>query len=272
MRHIFSLLLAVVTLTAAAQIPAPHDSISNAWPLSSTYYAEVGAERAFNTYISPLLQTGTTFGFGGEWTRGCSRPERSLSMNFNAGMRFGFLTNPAHNAACDDIALSLGWSIQRGFSPMPALRLSAGAGITASGGLLYLPSNSNNPVAARLYAGITLNGTAAYDLHIFGKTLRLLDAISLPTLGVFFSPHYGQSYYEIYLGEHEGLARCGWWGNHFCIDNLVAVEVPVCSSRIRLGYRLSVANSIASSIESRITTHSFVLGITTDWLNITRRP
>ena len=51
----------------------------------------------------------------------------------------------------------------------------------------------------------------------------------------------------------------------------MAVEIPVRSIRLRLGYRLNMLNSIASHIDSRITTHSFVLGIATDWLNVSRR-
>lgn len=267
-------LLIVCIGSVSGQPAAPHDSVADAWPLTSVYYVEAGGERAFNTYLSPLRQTGPTFALGGEWGRGCSTPRRRLSMFFSARYRMGFLENPARNASVTDLCLSLGWNMQRTFTPfsgVPELNVSAGAGAAVDGGLLYLPGNSNNPVAARLYAGLTLNGTATYSIRAGRTSLRLIDQVSLPSAGVFFSPHYGQSYYEIYLGEHDGLARFGWWGNHFCIDNLVAVEIPVCSTRIRAGYRFQVLNSRAHGIDSRITTHSFVLGIATDWLNITRR-
>lgn len=240
--------------------------------LTTNYSLEVGGEHAFNTYLSPLSHSGTSVGLSGSWARPLSKPERHLNMAFEAAVRFGFMeNNPVRNASLDDASLLLGWNIMRSFRPLPSLTLSAGPGAQIDAGLLFLPRNSNNPVAARVYAGITLCGKAAWQFRVKGKAWRLLDEVSLPTLGVFFSPHYGQSYYEIALGDRSGLARCGWWGNHFAIRNLLAVEIPVCSIRLRLGYRLEVLNSIASDIHSRISVNSFVLGITTDWVNVTRR-
>lgn len=256
----------------SAQLSAPHDSTANAWPLRSTYYIGAGHESAFNTYLSPLNQSGTALSLGGEWSRGFSRPARHLSMTFAAEADFGMLQNPAHNNSLTDIGLRLSWHALRSFSPVEGLQIAPGAGILADAGLMYLPVNSNNPVAARVYAGLSLNGSAAYELRIGRLPVRLIDNVSLPALGIFFSPHYGQSYFEIYLGERNGLARCGWWGNHFCIDNLLAIEIPVRSVRLQLGYRLQAYNSRASQIESRIIRHYFQLGISTDWLNITRRP
>lgn len=256
--------------------------------LETSYGVEVGGERAFNTYLSELGHSGTSLGIYGQWRHGFGKqktitgnpasganpgtPASPWEMTFGAGARMGFLrNNPARNAVMDDVDLQLSWYATRCFRPAPGLTLKAGAGALLDGGALYVPRNSNNPVAARAYLGLTLNGAARYDLRLWGRTYRLLDEVSLPTLGVFFSPHYGQSYYEIYLGEHDGLARCGWWGNHFTVDNLLAVEVPLCSIRLRLGYRLQVMNSIASDIHSRITNHSLVLGISTDWINVTRK-
>lgn len=238
--------------------------------LSTVYYLEGGGERAFNTYLSPLQQTGSTWGLGGQWSRPMGH-SRTWSMIAAAGARVGFLENPARNASMNDMQLDLSWHAMRSFTPLPGLTLGAGVGAELTGGLLYLPRNSNNPVAARAYFGAVLHGAASYRLRLWGTTFRLSDKVALPTLGVFFSPHYGQSYYEIYLGNRSGLARCGWWGNRFAIENLLAVDIPVSSVWLRVGYRLNVENSIASSINSRITTHSLVLGVCTDWVNVTRR-
>lgn len=237
--------------------------------LTTVYALEAGGEHSFNTYLSPLSHTGSTFALSGQWSRPFGAPRWDMDIKVRA--RLGLLKNPTRNASMNDLGITLSWQANRAFTPLPSLSLKAGAGVLIDAGALYLPRNSNNPVAARAWGGLTLNGSARYDLRLWGKRFGIIDEVSLPTLGVFFSPHYGQSYYEIYLGDTSGLARCGWWGNHFAIDNLVAVEVPVCATRLRLGYRLNIMNSRASDIHSRITTHSFVLGISTDWLNVTRR-
>lgn len=252
-----------ILLTAKAEETSPQ--------LTATYAIEADSEHAFNTYLSPLSHSGTALGLSGEWSRPFGAYNNMWSMTFAAKGRIGLLKNPARNAAMDDLSLSLSWHALKGFTPCAGLTLRAGAGLLIEGGALYLPRNSNNPVAARAYLGATINGSATYKFSLWGYPLRLIDDISIPSLGVFFSPHYGQSYYEIYLGNHSGLARCGWWGNHFAIDNLAAIEIPMCSIRLRVGYRLNILNSIASGINSRITNHSIVLGISTDWLNVTRR-
>ena len=197
-------------INAEAQVTAPQDS-TGGWPLTATYSLEAGAERAFNTYLSPLLQKGGSFALDGSWTRGCAAPRHRLALSFGARYRMGFLRNPARNASMTDINLALQCDLQRSLKlpgTHPSLKLAAGAGLLVDGGILYLPGNSNNPVAARLYAGLTLNGTASYDIRVRGHLIRLIDEICMPTLGIFFSPHFGQSYYEIYLGEHSGLAHC----------------------------------------------------------------
>lgn len=282
---ILLLILSVCTLPCHAKAsadadPANTDSVSatagirvqtfsEQRVLSTIYAVEIGGEQAFNTYLSPLRQRGTTYALSGRWSRPFASP--LWDMDINARVRLGTLHNRANTASMTDLGITLSWQAQRSFAPLPALSLKAGAGIMLDAGMLYLPRNSNNPVAARAWVGATLNGAANYSLRLWGHKINIIDEICLPTLGVFFSPHFGQSYYEISLGETSGLARCGWWGNHFAIDNLLAVEVPVCSTRIRVGYRINALNSRASDIHSRITTHSVVLGIHTDWLNVTRR-
>lgn len=240
-------------------------------PLTSTYHLRAGHTDALSTYLSPVMHGGASFGLGGEWSRRLRCERYDLRQTYAASFGMGFLEDSHALSSMTDMSLALTWNLQRGFRPLSGLRLGLGAGIDIEGGLLYLPRNSNNPVAARVSADITLNASATYDLRVGRLPIRLIERVSLPSLGVFFSPHYGQSYYEIYLGERSGLARCGWWGNHFGIDNLVAAEVPVCGIRLRLGYALQVRSSYASGINTRITSHQCVLGISTDWLNVTRK-
>ena len=85
-------------INAEAQVTAPQDS-TGGWPLTATYSLEAGAERAFNTYLSPLLQKGGSFALDGSWTRGCAAPRHRLALSFGARYRMGFLRNPARNAS-----------------------------------------------------------------------------------------------------------------------------------------------------------------------------
>ncbi len=64
----------------------------------------------------------------------------------------------------------------------------------------------------------------------------------LPVVGAFFAPDYGELYYEIYLGNHSGLAHCGWWGNYFALENLLTADLRLGSTTLRIGYKIGRAH------------------------------
>lgn len=243
------------------------DTIPALRPMSAIYTLGLGRERARNTYLSPISHSGTAYSLSGEWSRSLRR-NPSLRQSYEASLGTSFLRDGSGLSAMTDLNLSLGWNMQRRFSLPAGFAASAGAGVQGEGGLLYLPRNSNNPVAARLSGFATLQGTLHWQSRIRRFPFAIEERVSLPSLGVFFSPHYGQSYYEIYLGEHSGLARLGWWGNHLRLDSHTIAELPLGNTAIRLGYRFSLLRSRASDIHTRITSHMFTLGIRTDWTSV----
>jgi len=238
-------------------------------PLTAVYHLGVGSTSALNTYLTPEIHRGTSVQIGGSWSRDLAH--RPLRQTYFACFSAGFLNDRSTLSAMTDLGLRLGWNLTRKFSPLPHLNLDAGAGLMLDGGLLYLSRNSNNPVAARMSLALTLDAGASYKFNIGKVPLTIFERVSLPSLGVFFSPHYGQSYYEIYLGDHSGLTRCGWWGNHFMLSNMAGVEVPVMGIRLRVAYAFDMLSSLASGINTRITSHTLVVGISTSWLNVTRK-
>ncbi len=267
MRKLLTVILLLLSLRLAAQDTVPAPAVC---PLTSTYGVEIGAARNFNTYLSPIRHTGTHMGVYGQWGRAIGfDPERWFGMG-SARYGMDFCQNPQGTSSMTNIDLTGDWALYRKLRPLPGLVAAFGAGAELDAGLLYLPRNSNNPVAARVSLSLTLNAYGAYDLRIGRLPVRIIDQVSLPSLSVFFSPQYGESYYEIYLGDHSGLARCGWWGNHFAIANTLAAEFSVFSVRWRLSYRFDLRSSYVSHINTRLVSHSIGIGITTDWLNITR--
>lgn len=246
------------------------DTAERVCPLTSTYGIEAGWARDFNTYLSPIRHTGTRIGVYGEWGR---------SMGFNPDEWFGlgeariamdFLENKQGSSSMTNIDFSGAWAMYRRFRPFPGVMAGLGAGIDFDAGALYLPRNSNNPVAARVAGSLSLNAMAAWNLRIGRMPVRLLGRVALPSLGVFFSPQYGESYYEIYLGNHDGLAHFGWWGNHFALSAAFGAEFRLLSVRWRLSYRFDCRSSYVNHINTRLVSHTIGLGITADWLNITR--
>ena len=103
-----------------------------------------------------------------------------------------------------------------------------------------------------------------YTLHIGRFPITFRYQLSLPVLGVFFSPAFGESYYEIfYLKNHSGIVKFGSWHNRFDMNNLLTVEIPIGRSALRLGYDNRIRSSRASHLDYFHYSNAFVIGIAT---------
>ena len=93
----------------------------------------------------------------------------------------------------------------------------------------------------------------------------------LPLTGIFFSPQYGELYYEIYLGNRKGLVRGAWPGNFFRLENLATLDFRFGATVLRIGYRCDIFSSKASHIVSRRIGHTAVVGIATEWVSLSAK-
>lgn len=102
------------------------------------------------------------------------------------------------------------WSGFHKFQTTGKLELYGGAQIQLTGGAIYAPANSNNPVAAKLHTSLAATGMAIYRKE--HSTYRM--QLDLPLIGAAFSPGFGQSYYEIFgLGNYSNIIHLTHPGN-----------------------------------------------------------
>ncbi|MDE6027803.1 MAG: DUF3316 domain-containing protein, partial [Muribaculaceae bacterium] len=151
------------------------------------------------------------------------------------------------------------------------IQLAAGCLLDINGGALYLMRNGNNPVTALAYAGIDMDCSASYHFNIGKLPVLITDRVQLPTIGAFFAPQYGETFYEIYLGNRAGLAHCGWWGNNFGIDNLLSVKLDFGRTAMEIGYRYDYRSSYANHIVTRTSLNSFVIGVIPQGLGLKKK-
>ncbi len=85
------------------------------------------------------------------------------------------------------------------------------------------------------------------------------DVVRIPSAGAFFSPQYGETMYEIYLGNRKDLVHFGWWGNSFGIDNMLAFDLMFGRKFLRLGYRLDLRTFNAENLDTQILRNSFTI-------------
>ncbi|MBD5358423.1 MAG: DUF3316 domain-containing protein [Bacteroides sp.] len=266
---------AVLTIclpVAAGASEAEEVNNSCSRPVTGVYSIEIGGKNVLATYLSPLHYKGTSVGLSGAWSKAMPFNPESVIMHFNAYTAFDDMLNPAQTARMIALSGSFNWGMSwRKMIPWQ-LQLTAGGSVGIDGGAYWLTRNGNNPVQAMASVNIAARASLARPFKIGKLDLLVRDEVSLPSLSVFFSPEYGESYYEIYLGNHKGLVHPGWWGNNFRIDNLFSVTFDFGRTAAMVGYRFKADTQWANNLNTQIMTHSFVIGVIPGGIGLKPKP
>ena len=240
-------------------------------PVTGTYGLETGAISALSTYLSPLTYKGTSYGIYGDWSKAMPFSPENAVMDFSFSSSMGRMENPAHTALMLDLDIDLHWGMAWRKRLPYRLQFTAGGASGIQGGMLWLPRNSNNPVAARAYADVSLTVGISWHTRIGRLPILIADNARMPIAGCFFSPGYGETYYEIYLGNHNGLAHFGWPGNHFTLSNLLSISLDFGRTAMEVGYRFQADTSWKNHINTHLFRHLFVIGVIPGGLGLKKK-
>lgn len=257
--------------TASGGIPLLQTDTATSRPVTATYSVELGSKNVLATYLSPLHYTGTDMAVAGTWSKAMPFSPQTSIMHFDAGADFSNLWNPARTARMIGLNAWFRWGMSWRHRFPYQIQFTAGGTIGIDGGAYYLLRNGNNPVEAigNLSLAARISGSRPFKI---GRLHFLLsDELSLPTFSLFFSPEYGETYYEIYLGNRKGLVHPGWWGNNFRIDNLLSATLDFGRTALTVGYRIKAYNQWANRLNTKIISHSFVIGIVPGGIGLKKR-
>ena len=84
--------------------------------------------------------------------------------------------------------------------------------------------------------------------------------IDTPFAGMLFSPKYGQSYYEMSLGNTVGIVNFASFHNQRALRNFITVDLALSKYILRLGYLGDWYQTKVNNIITHHYTHSFVIG------------
>lgn len=254
--------LAAAAVLACGSLARADDSIAGR-PITSVYGLEAGAANISCDYLSPLPYAGAGFAWYGGWGKEMKQSPEHLVMAFRGGIDFTRTSNPSRSANMVSLAARFGWGPSwRHRFPGPNLELTIGGALDIYGGVLWLPVNGNNPAQALAYAGLDLTAGLSWKTHFGRLPVTIADRAWLPTAGTFFCPEYGQTYYEIYLGERSGLAHFGWWGNAFGIDNHLTMTLHFRNRRsLVIGYRLATRTFHANHLTTQYVRNAFTVAL-----------
>lgn len=271
MKRLLTILFALAALTGRAQSSAPADTIPPLRPVTSAYMLEIGSSSVADSYLSPITFRGWSAAFAYERMQAMKFDPDNWVMQLNTRVELDRGRNRADNATTWRIDGSFSWGMLHRWRPLPGLTVAAGASTGIDVGCLYNNRNGNNPASAKLAWTVNATAYAAYNLNVFHIPVTLRYQPTLPLAGIFFSPEYDELYYEIYLGNHDGLVHFAWPGNRFAMTNLLTADIHFGATSLRLGYRGYTFSSKANNLVTNIHTHSFVIGISGEWLSLSRR-
>lgn len=270
MRRLFLIFMMVAAL--AARPAEPSDSVRPYRPVTSAYTLGLGSAHVCNTYLTPLHYSGWSATFAYERMQAMAFDPERWVMQLDIRATADHTENPARNATMWGLEGRFAWAMmmRHRISSVPGLQLYWGGYTDIAGGGLFLARNGNNPAQAQGAWTIGATGAAAWNSRIGRLPLTLRYQVRMPLTGMFFSPDYGELYYEIYLGNRSGLVHGAWPGNYFRLDNLLTADLHLGNTSLRVGYACDVFSSKASGIVSRNIAHRFVVGVTLEWLSIGR--
>lgn len=253
-----SLMAAVAVHAAGMESAAEYGRLPSRFELG----VSVGRMHSLETYLSPVDYAGTVWGVECWQELPFGFAPGAWCMRFGGEAHLADMLNPRGNARKYDIGARLGWGMERVWRPVSGLRLRAGGMASVAGGGGYVPRNSNNPVAARASAGLSAVGCAEWDFTLGRLPVTLGDRVEVPTLSVFFSPGYGETYYEIYLGNRSGLVHAGWWGNTGGVGNTLSATLHLGRWSLMAGWRFSLERIHANNLRTRLMTNALTLTLT----------
>lgn len=237
-------------------------------PVMSSYSFNYGQAQVADTYLSPVIYNGWNVGFRYSRLQAMKFSPEKWVMELTIGVNGSRSRNKARNSFLWQGELDARWAMMHRWVFPFRLTIGIGGFTGIQGGAIYTSRNGNNPVAAK---GSWFIGPQAYATYAFKirKTPTLVRwEGSIPLTGLFFSPQYGELYYEMYMGNHSGLVYGAWFGNYINLDNEVSIDFNFGSASLRVGYRSTVYSTNVNHITTRVVTNSLVVGVVTEWLSL----
>lgn len=278
-RRLLIFIVAVLaSLPAGADTPADSNPDTEVYtnalesrPVTGLYAIEIGGRSAVAEYLSPMAYDGLDLALSGHWDKALPFDPARFMMDFDARLAYSSMLNPAGSASTIGLSARFAWHMSRYIRLPHSMTFSFGGGPAIEGGALALLRNSNNPVDVTIKAALEATASLSWKTRLGRLPVLLADRFSIPLAGAFFMPQYGETFYEIYLGNRSGLAHFGWPGNMPGIDNTLSLTMDFGKTALFIGYRLSVGSAFANNLSTRSVTNGFVIGVIPDGIGLRRR-
>ena len=228
----------------------------------------IGKHFVKDTYLSPLKYDGWGLRVLNERIKRLSLGKGNVSRQQLINVDFSSTLNPSETARTFTgfVDYSLGYHYR--FNPIRGMSLLVGASAQAQTGFIYNTRNGNNPASAKLAVNLNASALLLYTFKIKNYPLTFRYQLETPFVGAAFSPHYGQSYYEIFsLGNHDDVVKFTSFHNQLAFKNYVTLDFPVKNFTIRTGLMNSSNRMSLNGIKSHTISNSFMIGFVREFIS-----
>ena len=237
---------------------------ANRYVTRATMYG-IGYTNVFDTYLSPQEYKGIDFRISRETMRMTKLLDGNVSVQNFFQANIGYTHNHAENNNTFNGLVNWNYGLHYQFRITENFKLLAGALADINGGFVYNLRNTNNPASARAFINLDASAMAIWHAKIKNYPLTFRYQVNVPVVGAMFSPHYGQSYYEIFsLGNSSGVVKFTSLHNQPSLRQMLTADFPLGRAKIRLGYIWDTQQSKVNDIKTHTYSHVFMVGFVKD--------
>ena len=251
------LLVVCMAMTSRAQ----SDTIVGRHEVTNAQMVAIGATEILDTYLSPEKYSGTELRYLSHTTRveADSRYTQQIihqASLCNATDRSGDGSEVA-GLYTFSYARHYNWQLMGG-----RLHVKAGGMADLNLGAIYNTRNQNNPAQMRLSMMVAPSAVAICPFRVKRLRCSARYELSVPLVGVMFSPNYGQSYYEIFSrGNYDHNVVPVTVFSAPSMRHLLTLDLKWKKTTYRLGYLGDFQQAEVNQLKQHVYTHAFMIGI-----------
>ncbi|GHT54610.1 hypothetical protein FACS189446_4650 [Bacteroidia bacterium] len=243
-------------------------------PISLTYQSSMvgmGTGHVYDSYLSPLKYSGLNIGLFYEQMRMIRLGNGNFSSQHQFFIDYSYTENKTKTASNQSGLLEYNYTMPYRFNLNENFQLFAGPQAGVLLGFIYNSRNGNNPATAKMNANAGLSGIAAYKLMIKSQPIRFRYQLSLPVVGTVYSPQFGESYYEIGMGNSDRLFYMSSFHNHLAFKNILSAEIPLNWCTIRAALVNSFYQTKINNLTTQWNSNTFYLGFSKNFYVVNGR-
>ena len=224
-----------------------------------------GTSSVYDSYLSPLKYKGNNIGLRYEQMRNTKFINENVSSQHLINLNYSWSENSTGTASYYTGLFDYHYGLYYKIKPFDKFQLFTGMQAGGLLGFVYNTRNGNNPATGKAHIDLCLSAIANYNLRIRSQPLQLRYQLSVPFIGVMYSPQFGQSYYEIGLGLTNNLAHLSSFHNYFAISNMLTAEIPLNKLTLLFSYQFSFYETRINDLDTRLITNTFYIGFSSNF-------